>query len=217
MSKSKKKKGQSLVTSSPTIKGAGAGVVGGQAELGIKVPFGGAVGTPRPTSAAEDARGVTVNEISRRTGADRRSVEKWLQAAGIEPLAARSLGNREEKLYGPEALEAVSSRKKKNEPSTGEGNETEWERLTRLRADAQERENRIADNLENGDYFLTVDVESAVGGMINELELLPMKLQTELGLDTAGMLAARRLVDEMRTNMAAKLAPKKSKKHERSA
>lgn len=85
-----------------------AGKADGAQEVLLEVPAG-----ERRASGASTVKGLTINEISERTGADRRSVGKWLESAGIEPLAAKGMGNREMKLYGPEALEAVASRKKK--------------------------------------------------------------------------------------------------------
>lgn len=76
-----------------------------------------------PLKKLGQATGLTINEISERTGADRRSVGKWLESAGIEPLAAKGMGNREMKLYGPEALEAVASRKKKTSGPSGAWNQ----------------------------------------------------------------------------------------------
>lgn len=151
----------------------------------------------------------TINQIAEKTGADRLSVKRWLEAEGIKParIERRDGENGEIRYFGPNALKFVSERKKKNKTrisangATGIDPETglTWHQA-KLMEEAKElrRENLKAEKLLAEEWMEVSDLHKILSLIATRLEQIPGKARSELGLSDSQVLALRRMMDEAR-------------------
>src|SRR4051812_3476174 len=74
----------------------------------------------RSAAPVKAGQGVTVNQLAEQSGADRRSIKKWLDSEGIEPIGSQRLGQHDSDLYEPTlALEVIAAHQKKKPGDAG--------------------------------------------------------------------------------------------------
>lgn len=136
----------------------------------------------------EKQKAWSVNELSKETGMDRRTIEK------------RILDGKFEKPYGDDVLKMLRVEKVQTK-KRGDG----YQRKMDAEAAIKERENRIAQNLEDETYMETSTVKQIFATLCEALEQIPSKLRSELGLTHPQKARAQQLLDEARANAAAKI------------
>jgi len=135
-----------------------------------------------------------INALWRKTGVDRRTIEKLFKAQNIVPIS-------DEIGYGPDALEAVEKWKATKEKDYVDG-ESPFKRLARLKGDEVERENKIAEEVMAGTLVEISKVERMVMVFVSKLELIPVKMESEFGLAQNIIARLTELLDEARRDMA---------------
>lgn len=140
---------------------------------------------------------LSISSLAEKTGADRRSIKKWL-----------SLDNPKTE---EEAIAIITAHKsKKVEPD--EANIDPKTGLTWFQAKQKEevlekrRENRIADKLEDKTYMLSADHHAILASMCSKLEQIPAKAKSEMGLSESHRAKLQRMIDEARDNTAQTVA-----------
>lgn len=148
--------------------------------------------------------GVTVNKIAEQTHTDRRTVKKILQMSGLKPISAVDLGNRDSATYDPVlALDAIYKNRKQNSSSNRkDGEESPWIQSEREKVIKLQRENRIAEKLENETYIETQMVEQALVQFKSKLEMIPVKVESQFSLPAKVIARIQELMDEALSDMA---------------
>lgn len=136
-----------------------------------------------------------INTIWRETKVDRRTIQKILDGAGIQPI--KPGGN----IYPDEALQAVAAWKAEQYDEDTEG-ESPFKRLARLKGDEIARQNRIAEALDAKTLVEVDKVEKLVLIFVGKLELIPVKMESEFGLDKKIITRLTELLDEARREMS---------------
>ncbi len=135
---------------------------------------------------------VSISSLYEKTGADRRSIKKWLADAGVEP-------------GDPKALEVIANRQKTGavNPTTGLPEPTTWfQEKTRQDAIKLQRENETAEKLKDGLYLESAVMEKQVVMFTGKLELIPVKLESEFSVEPKIIKRLTELLDEARQEMA---------------
>lgn len=155
---------------------------------------------------ARPGEGITINKLAERTGLDRQTVKRELERAGLAPIMEQGLGNRSAAIYEAEPAQALLTRFLARKTEKGEAEaENPWRREVMARAEKLERENRIAERLENETYMLTEDVEQVVSLFNKQLDQVQVKMESEQGLAAGPARRLQELLDEARREMAAGL------------
>lgn len=157
--------------------------------------------------------GITINQLAEETGSDRTSIKKWLKADGIQPLHRERLGKHDSDIYPRDrSLECVYAHQSRNAPETTKHTHdpvtglTWFQAKTREEALAKRRENENASALADGTLIKLSDVEKLIGIVINRLELIPSKMQSEHNLPSPATKRLQSLLDEARSEMAKDLS-----------
>lgn len=142
---------------------------------------------PSPQSHA------TINQLSEETGADRRSIKKWLAADDIQPGASG---------YSRREAVACIGRHRGADADDGKKDKSAFAEKTAEEVIKLRRENRIAAKLEDETYMLTDDVEKMMLMGISKIENIPSKIESEFGLPQHQIKRLTALLDEVRTEWA---------------
>lgn len=149
--------------------------------------------------------GVTVNTLWEKTGVDRRTIKKILEEGGARPVGVENLGNRESTLYDEEEALTIIEHWKANNAAGGRDGNALQRKIMELRISKEERRERIAQNLEDGSYMDTTEVEQIFTTLCQALDQVPGKLKSELGLNDAQKKRVEQLLDEARAVAARKI------------
>jgi hypothetical protein len=158
------------------------------------------------------AQGVTINQLATETGSDQRSIKKWLNGEGLEPIGHQKLGQHESALFQKEAaLEIIARHQAKNsdgnednkvDPDTGL---TWFQAYLREQTLERRRKNEIAEKVKDEEFMRAEDVKQVFAVLMNGLDQLPGKLKSELGLTTAQKTRVQTIVDEARKSAAKRI------------
>lgn len=124
---------------------------------------------------------LSIRELARRTGADRASIKKWIEGVTDEK----------------EALRIIEERKRRPEEELSWFQQKAKEETIKLR-----RINEIAEKVKAEEWMATVTHHAIVTLIIGQLELLPGKARSQLGLDPRQTTELQRMIDEVRSNAA---------------
>lgn len=148
---------------------------------------------------------LTVNELAKKTGADREAVSRWLSAA-LEPKQVKQFKDRQSKLYDEkEATKIINANKRGPRAKVDDGDEIDpitgltWfkanlrEDVLRKRAEREE-----AEATQKKTWILISEHHEILTAVVNRLEVMPGKARSELGLSESQAEGLRRMIDEIR-------------------
>jgi hypothetical protein len=137
-------------------------------------------------------KGLSIRELARKTGADRASIKKWIVGVKDEADAIKIIEERKRKAPVETAID----------PDSG---------LSWFQAKAKEdtlkqrRLNEVAEKVKSEEWMATATHHAMVTMIVGQLELLPGKAKSQLGLDARQSAELQRMIDEVRTNAAGEI------------
>ncbi len=161
--------------------------------------------------------GASINELAKLTGRCPRFIIKRLDQEGLAPISEEDKGGKSFRLWDKKkaikALEdkpaARSGKRGSNiDPKTG----LTWSQLrTREQALQIQRKNQRAEKLDSEELMPTAMHHQVLSIISSQLEQLPSKARSELGLNDVQAKALTRMVDEARSQAAVKIRELKPK------
>lgn len=149
-----------------------------------------------------------LSELSRLTGADRSAIKRWLDGAGLKPVktdgkTAYWSTTAACAIIEPRARKGASRKAEPNiDPVTGL---TWFQLLTKEKALASQRENEEAAAVQSEQWMEVEQHHKILSAVVSRLENIPGKARSELGLSDTQAVGLRRMLDEARTEAAAKV------------
>lgn len=156
----------------------------------------------KSAAPANQAAGMTVNELAIATGSDRRSIAKWLKQDGIAPMRKQKLGKHESDIYDRDQALACIARHQGGEPGTNGADRDPLTKLTWFQANLREqtlqrrRDNAMADALANETVMEMPKVETIMMLTRSKFLAVPDKMNSEFQLSDAAKKRLIQLVDE---------------------
>ena len=151
--------------------------------------------------------GLATHACAEQLDVDRLSLQRWIAREGIKPI--RTDGQK--KYYDLEVIRGVVERNRKKkrmvicDPVTG----LPWalvhekEKALKLRNARELEEKRV-----KGEWMSVATHHEILSALVSQLEQIPGKLKSELGLTDSQTLALRKALDDARNNAADKTEKK---------
>lgn len=147
---------------------------------------------------------VSINEFSRLSGSARDSIAAWFRLENLAPADTAGKHRKYDKGKGLEIIRrhaepsrhrAQQNRDANIDPETG----LTWaQKKLKEEAQALERENRIAERLENKTYIDAVECYETLSQLCRKLDQIPSKARSMFGLTAAVEKGLQQLIDDAR-------------------
>lgn len=151
--------------------------------------------TKKHKAKSEFADGITVNQLAVQTGSTARAIESWLAQENVHFTTEGR-----KKLFDTDhAFDVVETRRAQRQESIVD---SPYRRKVEAEAQRLERRNRIEQRLEERSYVKADDVEKVIRLVVQVLENIPNRVQSQYGLTPEQANGVQKLLDEARAEAA---------------